>query len=85
MFSVELKPEAISDLEKLDKPVAQRILSKLKWFSENFEMMNPLTLYGQWKGKYKLVVGDYRVIYTLNYAEKRITVHLIGHRKEIYR
>jgi mRNA interferase RelE/StbE len=85
MFQVEFRPEAISDLERLDKPIAQRILKKLKWFSENFEMITPLVLRGQWQGRYKLVVGDYRVIYTVNYMEKLIAVHLVGHRKEIYR
>ena len=39
----------------------------------------------EWKGKYKLVVGDYRVIYAVTHVEKQIIVHMIGHRKEIYR
>jgi mRNA interferase RelE/StbE len=34
---------------------------------------------------FKLVFGDWRVIYTSDFTNKIITVHLIGHRKEIYK
>jgi len=32
---VEFKPEALDELEKLDPVIAQRILTKTKWLSEN--------------------------------------------------
>ncbi|MCK4233696.1 type II toxin-antitoxin system RelE/ParE family toxin, partial [candidate division WOR-3 bacterium] len=37
------------------------------------------------KGMYKLRVGDWRIIYTVNQKTKVITIHMIGHRKEIYK
>jgi mRNA-degrading endonuclease RelE of RelBE toxin-antitoxin system len=34
---------------------------------------------------FKLVVGDWRIIYTADFINKLITVHLIGHRREVYK
>jgi mRNA interferase RelE/StbE len=84
MFQVELLPPAINDLQHLDKPVAQRIIHKLRWLAENFESVVPETLAGPFLGLFKLRVGDYRVIYETDRENRLITVHLIGHRKEIY-
>jgi mRNA-degrading endonuclease RelE of RelBE toxin-antitoxin system len=30
---------------------------------------------------FKLVIGDWKVIYTADFANKTITVHLVGHRR----
>jgi mRNA interferase RelE/StbE len=35
--------------------------------------------------RYRIRVGDYRVIYTIDDAVKAVTVVLIGHRSDIYR
>ncbi|MCS7016815.1 MAG: type II toxin-antitoxin system RelE/ParE family toxin [Gemmatales bacterium] len=64
MFQVEFTSGAETDLARLDKPVAQRVLRKLRWLAENFEAITPETLTGQWQGIFKLRVGDYRVLYT---------------------
>jgi len=78
-------PQAINDLRRLEKSIAQRILSKLKWLSQNFNNLTPNKLTGELKGFYKLRVGSYRVIYTANEKEHLLVVHLIGHRRDIYR
>ena len=85
MYRVEFLPPAINDRRRLDKPVAQRILNKLRWLSENFESARPEALAGPLAGLMKLRVGDYRVIYEPDRENELITGHLIGHRREIYR
>jgi mRNA interferase RelE/StbE len=84
MYQVELLPQAINDLRRLDKPVAQRIVNKLRWLAENFESTKSEALVGRLKGLSRLRVGDYRVIYEADRENRLITVHLIGHRREIY-
>lgn len=84
-LNVEFSIEAITDLEKLDRVIAQRILDKIKWLAENFNNITPQVLTGHMKGFFKLRVGDYRVIYTISQLKNIITIHLIGHRREIYR
>jgi mRNA interferase RelE/StbE len=86
IYSVEFTDEAEKDLARIDKNTAQRILNKLRWLAENFDMIKPERLKGEmWKDKFKLRVGDYRVIYSVDFDKKIITVHLIGHRSEIYK
>jgi mRNA interferase RelE/StbE len=84
MYKVELLLPAISDLRRLDKLVAQRIVNKLRWLAENFESIKPEALVGPLKGLSKLRVGDYRVIYEADRENRLITIHVIGHRGEIY-
>jgi mRNA interferase RelE/StbE len=65
MYRVEFTSGAEDDLSRLNKPVAQRVLKKIRWLAENFEAITPEPLTGDLKGFYKLCVGDYRVFYTL--------------------
>ena len=84
MYQVEFLPQAINDLRRLDKPVAQRVASKLRWLAENFDSIRREALVGPLTKLRKLRVGDYRVIYEPDRENRLITVHLIGHRSEIY-
>jgi len=83
MPAVRFVPGAIQQLEKLERPIAQRILKRIRWLSENFTELKPEPLTGNLEGLYKLRAGNYRILYTVGDAE--IIIHLIGHRREIYR
>ena len=84
-YRVEFISEAVSDLRKIDKIIAQRILNKIKWLSENFEDIVPEILTGDFKGMYKLRVGNWRVIYGVDKEKRIIRVFMVGHRKDIYK
>ena len=84
MVRVEFVPQAESDLAHLDKPIAQRVLKRLRWLAENLDVIAPEALTGQWRGVFRLRVGDYRVLYTFDEAKKEIVVHLVGHRSKVY-
>lgn len=83
MVNIEWTEDAIKDLEKLDKPVAQRVLKKISWLSDNFERVTPESLTGEFKGTFKLRIGDWRVIYTIE--GQTLVIQFIGHRREIYK
>jgi len=85
MYEVEFTSEGQADLARLSKSIAQRILKKIRWLAENFEAITPEPLTGGWKDLYKLRVGDYRVLYTFRAERKVILIHLVGHRREIYK
>jgi mRNA interferase RelE/StbE len=85
MYNLELKPVALSELEKLSSTIQERIVKKLVWLSENFEKITPINLTANLIGFFKLRVGDYRIIYTFDDNLKTITVHQIGHRRDIYK
>ena len=82
-LQVQFRPEALRDLEKLDKSTAQRILTKIHWLSTNFNSTLPERLSGELKAFYKLRVGDWRILYTPHHGI--LMVHMIGHRREIYK
>ena len=78
-------PRAVTELRHLDKPVAERVINKLKWLSRSFDELTPEILTGELRGFYKLRAGSYRVIYTVNREEHLLLVHIIGHRRDIYK
>ena len=71
------------DLQELDTQVVRRILKKLDWVSSNFARVVPKPLTGEFKGTYKLRIGDWRVIYTIE--GDGMIIQSIGHRREIYK
>ena len=83
-YSTNFTPESIIDLSKIDSSNKLRIVRKIKWLQENFDQITPIPLTGNLIGYFKLRIGDYRVIYSINYSSKILTIHQIGHRKEIY-
>jgi len=84
-YQVKFMPDAAEELSRLDKIIARRIITKIKWLSENFDNSTPEVLTGEWKGLFKLRVGGYRVVYTASHKDQLITIHLIGHRRDIYK
>jgi mRNA interferase RelE/StbE len=85
VYQVIILPKALNDLSALDKAVALRVIDKLTWASANFENILPLPLSANYTGFNKLRVGDWRVIYDVNYEKQIITVHKVGHRRDIYK
>jgi len=85
VYRVTVLPKALDALESLDKVTVKRILDKISWLSDNFDNLTPLSLKGALSGTYKLRAGDWRVIYSFDADKRIITVHLIGHRKDIYK
>ena len=85
MYTVQLLDEAINELACLDKPIAKRIIKKIKWLAENIENIQPEGLTGELAGLYKLRVGSYRIIYEILEDENLIIIYAIGHRSKIYK
>lgn len=83
MVKIEWTEGAAKDLERLDKPIARRILRRLAWFSKNFQGIVHEPLTGELKGTFKWRIGNWRAVYTVE--GKIIIIQFIGHRSEIYR
>jgi len=85
VYDVDFTGPAEDALRRLDKPRSQRVLEKIKWLATNLPDVAPEALAGEWRDFYKLRVGDYRVIYTVDEPARRIVIHLVGHRRDVYR
>lgn len=83
MGKIEWTEAAVKDLEKLDRPVARRILKRRTLFSENLQSIVPEPLGGEWRGTFRLRIGDWRVVYTIE--GETVVIQFIGHRSQIYR
>jgi mRNA interferase RelE/StbE len=62
---VEWTEDAIEDLQRLDKPIAKRVLNKISWFSHHFNNVTSEPLSGDFSGTYKLRIGNWRDLYTI--------------------
>ena len=85
MYKVILSPQALQDVANLDKGVARRIIGKIDWLAENFDVITPIALTGTLSDFYKLRVGHWRVIYSLNHKTETININRIKHRSEAYK
>lgn len=83
MHKIEWTEDSLEDLQKLDKSVVKRILNKVTWFSEHFNNITPEPLSGEFSGKFKLRIGDWRVVYAIE--ADSIEIQAIGHRRDIYK
>jgi len=85
MYQIRILGAAARELAQLDRQVAQRIVKRIHWLAENLDAINPVALKGDLAGLHKLWVGDYRIIYEILHNEQVIVIHLVGHRREVYR
>jgi mRNA interferase RelE/StbE len=85
MYDIRIQDAAVRELGRLDTVIGRRIVSRIRWLAENVDDIKPESLTGELAGFYKLRVGDYRIIYEILRVEQIIVVHMIGHRREIYR
>jgi mRNA interferase RelE/StbE len=85
MYHICILDEAARDLAKLDKQVGRRVVNRVRWLASNIESIRPEPLTGDLAGLYKLRVGDYRVLYEVLHDERTIVIHVVGHRREVYK
>ena len=87
MYKIEFLAEALKEFKAFDKPVQKRIKEKLELLASDPEALrsNIKPLKGEFKNKYRLKVGSYRVIYQKEDERLLILIVRIGHRKEVYR
>ena len=85
VYQIRILDPATDELASLDKQTGRRIVKRIHWLAENLGEIKPVALRGNLAGLYKLRAGDYRIVYEILYDERTIVIHLIGHRREVYR
>jgi mRNA interferase RelE/StbE len=85
-WTIEFDPTARRELDKLDKPVARRILKFLHQRIRNLD--NPQQVGAKLQGTlspfWKYRVGDYRLICSIEHARLVVLVLRVGHRSDVY-
>ncbi len=87
MYKIIYSPDAVRDLDELDRVLRTRILKKLAWFAvQNDPLAFAKKLEGQWGAAYRFRVGDYRIIFEVGKLGKIqiLSIIRVQHRKEVY-
>ncbi|MGH3826245.1 MAG: type II toxin-antitoxin system RelE family toxin [Pseudonocardiaceae bacterium] len=83
-YRIEITRDALRALAKLDKPIRRRVQAAIDQLGEQPRPAGVIALQGL-RGAYRLRVGNYRVVYTVEDRQLVILVVDLGHRREIYR
>jgi len=82
-YKIAYKTSAEKSFSKLPKDIQKRIYAAVQHLADNprppgvKKLQSALELY-------RIRVGDYRVIYTIDEGELKILVVTIGHRRDVY-
>ena len=87
-WKVDLAPDAVRELSKIDQQISRRIFDFL--FTRVAHLDDPRSIGEALKGSklgifWKYRVGDYRIIASIEDKALRILVVRIGNRREVYR
>ena len=82
-YKIAFKPSVKKDLRGIPRHDVERILNSIEGLSEDPLPQNVRSLTG--RDAFRLRVGEYRVIYTIDNEEVVILVIKIGHPGGVYR
>ncbi len=76
--------------DKVDDDIGATVLAdirgKIDWIALDAKEIRHQALKGnRYKGKYKLRVSDFRVVYSISHREELIRIEEIAHRSKIYK
>ncbi len=83
-YRIEWKRSALKELRRLPSPVQRRIFQAVEDLTDNPYPHGVVKLTGS-KHSYRLRVGDYRVVYTVESSILLIEIVRIRHRRDVYR
>ena len=82
-YEVRIISAAEREMDKLPTPVHMRISRRILSLEDNPRPRGAKKLSG--REEYRLRVGDYRVLYTIDDDGCMVTIFAVGHQREVYR
>ena len=85
MFTITINPSALKELSKLPKVTIKKAEKAIDSLANNPRPIGVKKLKGTEESLYRIRIGDYRIIYSIEEEIKIIDIIRIGHRKDIYK
>jgi mRNA interferase RelE/StbE len=82
-YSLEIKQSAQKELDALDDGLFSRIDRKILALADNPRPAGCKKLKG-YKDQWRVRVGDWRVLYIIDDAQKMVAITRVAHRREAY-
>ena len=83
-YSVTFARSARKELEKLPPSVARRVIERIEALAKTPRPSGVIRLQGN-KNLWRIRVGEYRVIYSIDAAARIIDISVVRHRRDAYR
>ena len=83
-YRVAFRPSAARALEKRERPVRERLRRAIDALTEAPRPFGSQKLAGR-EARYRVRVGDFRVVYEIQDAALLVLVVRVGHRGDVYR
>jgi mRNA interferase RelE/StbE len=83
-YQITIKKTAAKELESLPVKIATRITALIYTLGDNPRPSGVKKLKGEHGQLWRVRLGDYRVLYSIEEEIKIIDIQKIGHRKDIY-
>ncbi len=83
-YQIKHKNSVFKDLKKIPRNIIDSIVEAINSRLTAFPHKFGKPLKGEWKGCYRLRVGDYRIIYEINDLEVIVIIIKIGNRDDVY-
>ena len=84
MFEIKLDKQPEKFLKKCENILFDRIIIKLKELQQNPVPHDAKRVMGYEFPTFRIRIGKWRVLYRINYEEKRIIIVKIDHRERVY-
>ncbi|MBI5124906.1 MAG: type II toxin-antitoxin system RelE/ParE family toxin [Planctomycetes bacterium] len=84
MYNIIIEKKAGKSLKELPEEIIKKIVGTVERLKTDPRPQGSLKLKGRFKNGYRLRMGDYRVLYTVDEKRKEVSIFKVGHRREIY-
>ena len=84
MYSVFYDKRVFKELDRLPKKEVEKIGNRFIALASIPLPLGVEKLAGG-TGMYRIRQGDYRILYTVDHPHKKVCIHRVGNRKEVYR
>jgi mRNA interferase RelE/StbE len=83
-FEIVFQSSVHKDLRRLPKSAIARVMARIEGLAAD-PLPPRVVKLSDAERLYRIRVGDYRVVYELDTEAKRVTIHYVRHRRDVYR